>query len=86
MSRTKHRREDRSTKRPAVSTLTKGKHAGEYSPSTLDEPANRGKPGSWSMWLHDYNGYGKQRKRRKVRKLMKTYGRRVARRAAKQAG
>jgi hypothetical protein len=81
MSRTHHRREDRRAKRAAASTLTKGKKAGEYNPSTLDEPANRGKPGSWSRWLHDYNGYGKQRKRRRVRKLMKTYGRRVERRA-----
>jgi len=60
--------------------LTKGKKSGEYNPSTLDEPANRGKPGSWSLWLHDYNGYQKARKRRRVRKLMKAYGRRVARR------
>jgi len=80
MSRTSHRREDRHTKRAAVSTLTKGKKAGEYSRSTFDEPANRGKPGSWSLWLHDYNGYGKQRKRRRIRKLMKVYGRRVERR------
>lgn len=50
---------------------------------TLDEPANRGKPGSWSGWLHSYNGYGKARKRRRIRKLMKAYGRRVQRRARK---
>jgi hypothetical protein len=81
MSRTKHRREDRSTKRSATSTLTKGKKAGEYSPSTLDAPANRGVQGGWSLWLHSYNGYGKQRKRRRIRKLMKVYGRRVGRRA-----
>lgn len=81
MSRTRHRREDRSARRAAASTLTKGKKAGEYSRSTFDEPANRGRPGSWSTWLHAYNGYAKQRKRRRVRKLMKTYGRRVARRA-----
>ena len=81
MSRTLHRRDARPTRRAAQSTLTKGKKTGEYSPSTFDEPANRGVPGSWSKWLHDYNGYGKQRKRRKARKLMKTYGRRVARRA-----
>ena len=61
--------------------LTKGRKAGGYNPSTLDEPANRGKPGSWSLWLHSYNGYGKQRKRRRIRQLMKTYGRRVERRA-----
>lgn len=81
MSRTRHRREDRRQKRSATSALTKGKKAAEYSPSTLDAPANRGKPGSWALWLHDYNGYGKQRKRRRIRKLMKTYGRRVARRS-----
>ena len=81
MSRTRHRHEDRSTKRAATTTLTKGKKAGEYSRSTFDEPANRGKTGSWSLWLHSYNGYGKQRKRRRVRKLMKIYGRRVGRRA-----
>lgn len=81
MSRTRHRREDRHAKRAPSSTLTKGKKAGEYSPSTLDAPANRGKPGSWSMWLHSYLGYGKQRKRRRIRKLMKAYGRRVERRA-----
>jgi hypothetical protein len=81
MSRTRHRREDRTIRRAARPALTKGKKAGEYSPSTLDEPANRGKPGSWSPWLHSYNGYGKQRKRRRVRKIMKKYGRRVTRRA-----
>ena len=85
MSRTLHRREDRPTKRAAPSTLTKGKKAGEYSASRFDEPSNRGKPGSWSRWLHDYNGYGKQRKRRRIRKQMKTYGRRVARRASNAA-
>jgi hypothetical protein len=81
MSRTRHRRVDRSNKRTPRSRLTKGKGAGEYSPSTLDEPANRGLPGSWSLWLHSYNGYGKQRKRRRIRKRMKTYGRRVCRRS-----
>jgi hypothetical protein len=80
MSRTHHRSEDRRSKRAASSTLTKGKKAGEYNPSTLDVPANRGKLGSWSLWLHSYNGYGKQRKRRRIRKLMKAYGRRVDRR------
>lgn len=84
VSRTRHRREDRPTRRAAPSTLTKGKKAGEYSPSTLDEPANRGKPGSWGRWLSDYNGYGKQRKRRRVRKIMKVHGRRVARREGKR--
>ncbi len=81
MSRTLHRRADRPTRRAAPSTLTKGKAAGGYSPSHFDEPSNRGKPGSWSRWLHDYNGYGKQRKRRRIRKLMKVHGRRVDRRA-----
>jgi len=81
VSRTRHRREDRPQKRSATSALTKGKKAGAFSRSTFDEPANLGKPGSWSLWLHSYNGYGKQRKRRRTRKLMKTYGRRVARRA-----
>lgn len=81
MSRTKHRRDDRPTKRAATSMLTKGKKAGNYNPSTLDEPANRGKPGSWALWLTSYNGYGKQRKRRRIRKLMKAYGRRVERRS-----
>lgn len=84
MSRTRHRREDRPARHAARSTLTKGKKAGEYSRSVFDEPANRGRPGSWSMWLHDYNGYPKQRKRRRVRKIMKTYARRVARRAFNQ--
>ena len=81
MSRTRHRRKDRPARRAPVSTLTKGKKAGEYSRSTFDEPANHGRIGSWSMWLHNYNGYAKQQKRRRVRKLMKAYGRRVARRA-----
>jgi len=81
MSRTRHRQEDRPERRAARPALTKGKKTGEYSPSTIDEPANRGKPGSWTRWLSDYNGYGKQRKRRRVRKIMKTYARRVARRA-----
>lgn len=81
MSRTRHRREDRPQKRAASSTLTKGKSAGGYSASTFDEPANRGKSGSWARWLHDYNGYAKQRKRRRTRKLMKKYARRAERRA-----
>lgn len=81
MSRTNHRREDRHGKRAAPSVLTKGEHAGNYSRSVFDAPANRGVPGSWSVWLHDYNGYLKQRKRRRIRKIMKTYGRRVERRA-----
>jgi len=81
MSRTRHRRVDRSNRRTSRSRLTKGKVAGEYSRSTLDEPANRGVSGSWAMWLYSYNGYGKQRKRRRVRQLMKTHGRRVFRRA-----
>jgi len=81
MSRTRHRREDRPTRRASRTALTKGKQAGEYSPSTVDEPSNRGKPGSWARWLSSYNGYGKQQKRRRVRKLMKVHGRRVARRA-----
>lgn len=85
MSRTRHRREDRPTKRAATSVLTKGKKAGQYSRSTFDEPANRGKTGSWSLWLHSYNGYGKQRKRRRIRKLMKAYGRRVNRRSLNRA-
>lgn len=80
MSRTNHRRQ-RSTKRAARSTLTTGKKAGEYVPSSADEPSNLGKPGSWSRWLRDYNGYAKERKRRRVRKVMKKYGRRVARRS-----
>jgi len=81
MSRTRHRREDRPRKRAASSTLTKGKRAGGYNASVFDAPSNRGKPGSWSRWLHDYNGYAKQRKRRRDRKRMKKYGRRAARRA-----
>jgi hypothetical protein len=85
VSRTRHRREDRPTRRAAPSTLTKGKKAGAYSASHFNEPSNRGKPGSWSRWLHDYNGYGKQRKRRRVRKLMKTYARRADRRAGNTA-
>lgn len=83
MSRTLHHRADRSTLRVAPSVLTKGKKAGEYAASRLDAPSNRGVAASWTTWLHDYNGYAKQRKRRRVRKLMKTYGRRVARRAAR---
>jgi hypothetical protein len=82
VSRTLHRRDERPTRRAAPSMLTKGQKAGAYSASRFDEPSNQGKPGSWSRWLHDYNGYGKQRKRRRVRKLMKAYGRRVARRAS----
>jgi hypothetical protein len=84
MSRTNHRRADRRARLTPRSSLTKGRKAAEYSPSTIDEPANRGKPGSWALWLHSYNGYGKQRKRRRIRKTMKTYGRRVARRIGKQ--
>jgi len=80
MSRTNHRRIDRPTRSSPRSTLTKGRKAAEYSPSTVDEPVNQGNPGSWSLWLHSYTGYGKQRKRRRIRKMMKTYGRRVARR------
>jgi hypothetical protein len=85
VSRTRHRREDRPTRRAAPSTLTKGKKAGEYIASHCDEPSNRGVAGSWARWLSDYNGYSKQRKRRRVRKLMKTYGRRIARRAGNTA-
>jgi hypothetical protein len=81
MSRTRHRRVDRSNKRTLRSRLTKGKSAGEYSPSIIDKPANRGLSGSWLLWLHSYNGYGKQRKRRRIRKWLKTYGRRVCRRS-----
>ena len=81
MSRTRHRRSDRPERSTPRSTLTKGKKAGEYMASKFDAPANRGKTGSWFLWLNNFNGYQKQRKRRRVRKLMKAYGRRVARRA-----
>ncbi len=87
MSRTRHRTsetiERESRRRRPRSRLTQGKGAAEYMPGIFDVHDGGGNH-NWFLWLRDYCGYGKQRKRRRTRRIMKRYGRRVDRQRGKQ--
>jgi len=83
MSRTRHRTRDDSKRTSPRSRLTIGKGSGEYSKSEFDYHDGGGNH-NWYLWLHSYVGYGKQKKRRRVRKLMKRFGRRLFRRRGDQ--
>lgn len=78
MSRTVHKvNRSSSTTR---SRLTKGKRAGRYSAGALDLSEQTGGGKGHDLWLKDYLGYGKQKKRRRIRKVMKRHGRRAEKR------
>jgi len=83
MSRTQHTLERRGNRRTRPrAKLTKGKGVMLYNASTMDycQPEEH-RDGSWALWLHDYNGYQKERKRRRNRRQAKRYGRRWLRRS-----
>ena len=83
MSRTHHRTHEDSHRNSPRSKLTKGPGAGEYSKSEYDYHDGGGNH-NWILWIRSYLGYGKQKKRRRLRKVMKRLGRRMFRRRGDQ--
>lgn len=85
MSRTRHRRsstQPQTHQQQPKATLTRG---GGYSPSAWDyHPVGETHNPGWATWLNSYEGYQKERKRRRDRRIMKVAGRRSARRQFKK--